>query len=61
LITDAEETMDVAKLVELISRPPLELFLGQSAAQQKLADRMGSRMPLLQCMLQIGDEFFRSE
>jgi hypothetical protein len=53
--------MDVAKFVKLISRPPLKLLLCQPAAQQKLAHWMTARMALLQCMLQIGNQFLRSE
>jgi hypothetical protein len=47
LITDSEKAVDVAKLVKLISCPTLELFSGQTAAQQQLPNRMRPRMALL--------------
>src|ERR1051325_1558437 len=47
LITEAEETVNVPKFMELIFRPALKLFLGKTAAQEQLAYRMRSWMPLL--------------
>ena len=47
VIANAEKAMNVAKLMKLILRPPLELFLGQPSAQEQLANGMGPRMALL--------------
>jgi hypothetical protein len=51
--------MDVAELMKLIARPPLELLFGQPAAQEQLANWMRSRMTLVQRVLQICDQLFR--
>ena len=40
LIAHAEESVDVAKLVKQILRPPLELFFRKSAREEQLPDRM---------------------
>src|ERR1043166_3087827 len=56
LIANTEEAVNIAKLVKLIARPALELFLGKSAAEQKLAHGMRPRVALLQSVLQIRDE-----
>src|SRR5581483_1228797 len=61
LIANAEEAMNVAELVKLIARPALKLLLRQSAAQQQLAHGMRARVALLQGVLQIRDQLFRSE
>jgi len=44
-------------LAELISHPTLQLLFRPTAAQQQLTNRMRSRIALLQCVLQIIDEF----
>jgi hypothetical protein len=50
--------MDVAKLVELVFRPPLKLLFREAPAEKQLTDRMGPRMPLLQRVVKIIDQFF---
>jgi hypothetical protein len=61
VVTNAEKSMDVAKFMKLIARPPLELFLGQPAGQQQLPHRMRSWMSLTQGFFQIRDQFFWSQ
>ena len=51
VIPNAEETVNITKLVKLISRPPLNLVSAQSTAQQQLTNRMRARMALLQGVL----------
>src|SRR6185503_3779233 len=61
LIADAEEAVNIAKLVELVFCPALKLLSGQAAAQQQLANRMRPWMALLQSSLQVIDKFCRTE
>jgi hypothetical protein len=61
LIADPEKAVNITEFVKLISCPTLKLFFRQSTSEQELPNRMGPRMALLQRVLQVFDQFLRSE
>jgi hypothetical protein len=58
LVSDAEKSVNIPKLVELVLGPSLELLLREPTGQEKFSQRM-NRMPGALVVLEIGNKPLR--